>query len=60
VPEPTDVAALMPDELPLEDLTAQEELALEEASEEDDARGDAAADSGEQAGEPRRDRAVER
>lgn len=60
VPEPTDVAALMPDELPLEDLTAQEELALEEAGEDDDAREDDADDSGERAVEPRRDPADDR
>ncbi len=38
VPEPTDVAALMPDELPLEDEdeAVQEELALEEPENEDE------------------------
>ncbi len=53
VPQPTDVAALMPDELPLtddgdEELATQDELALEDSDETDDdaveAPGDAAPD----------------
>jgi len=50
VPEPTDVAALMPDELPLEDDAdaAQEELDFDEPSEEpDDLPDDEEADKGE-------------
>ena len=55
VPEPTDVAKLMPDELPLEDdADAQEELALDAAESEpaDDAR-----DGGAQDGEAEKDAA---
>ncbi len=42
VPEPTDVAALMPDELPLEDDAdaAQEELALDLPDDEEDDKGE--------------------
>jgi segregation and condensation protein B len=41
VPSPTDVAKLMPDELPLEDeADAQEELALESGDEDDEAGGE--------------------
>ena len=46
VPEPTDVAALMPDELPLEDDAdaAQEELALDLPEDEEDDKGEASRD----------------
>ncbi|MEZ5843756.1 MAG: SMC-Scp complex subunit ScpB [Hyphomicrobiaceae bacterium] len=43
VPVPTDVAALMPDELPLEDEQEQEELALEDVPEEETEADDAPA-----------------
>jgi segregation and condensation protein B len=39
VPEPTDVAALMPDELPLEDETAQGEMPLDDDNDGDDVDG---------------------
>ena len=50
VPSPTDVAALMPDELPLEAGEEQAELALEAASEAGEEPGDPEHDEGEGAG----------